>query len=160
MRSDPRLVIAAVAAVAVCAVFACSFAIGRATESGHATLAEGPSALALASGGPAIPVGLSSAPPLDAGTVARPAPAPNRRSAARAHAAQPLSSHVFPMPVQISKPAPALAVEPPASSAPNPVPSPAPAPTPSLPPTGSSGSGGGSSGGGAGGGGASFDSSG
>jgi hypothetical protein len=51
-----------IAAVAVCAVFAGSFAIGRATNSGDAARAEAPSSLPAASVRAAVPIRLSEVP--------------------------------------------------------------------------------------------------
>jgi uncharacterized membrane protein YgcG len=148
VHTDPRLVIAV---AVVCAVFVCFFAIGRATDAGRVARSEAPSALPVARAGAAIPVGLGSAPPLDAGAAGSPASPPSQPSSAPAPsaAAQPLARQAFPAPVQLSQPAPSISAAPRPTSAPAPAPAPSPAPTRSLPTSESPGSGGASSGSGA-----------
>jgi outer membrane biosynthesis protein TonB len=140
-----RSVAVAVALVAVGAVFACFFAIGRATAPGSAR-AEAPLTLPVTSAGAAIPVQLVSAPPIDIFVPAPPPPpTPRPRS-------QPASAPTTPAPSQAVTPtvesAPAPAPQPTPTPQPEPsrpaAPAPAPrAPAPSAPSSGGSSHGGG-----------------
>lgn len=101
---------------ALCVAFACSFAIGRATDPGSAPHAEAPSSPPVAHVSAAIPIQLTEAPPIATST---PAPAPTRASAPAtpAPAARaPAQSSASEAPV--SQPAPEPVPEPVRSAAP------------------------------------------
>jgi hypothetical protein len=120
--SPPRIglrrpVALAVALVSVGAVFACFFAIGHATDSRSAR-AEGPAAsLPVASVGAAIPVGLTSAPPIEI-YVAPPPPRPSPHPSSPPSA--PPTSPAPVQPVAHQAPSAPVASPQPAPSAPAP----------------------------------------
>ncbi len=118
------------------ALFACSFAIGRAASSGSGAPAEAPPSIQVAFAGTVIPLRLSSAPPIQMQAAAS---STHPVHAARSEAvsvpsvrvrARPLTAGTTPpaqAPVREAAPAPAPAPQPPASAPPAGAPASAPA---------------------------------
>jgi hypothetical protein len=131
-RVDPRLLLV----VALLAgVFACFFAIGRGSGGSSTSGAEAPARPAVLASRATVPLRLSSAPPLDTGSAANPAPAPAPAAVVKVPPVAPATAVRPLQEVPASQPAPTPARAP----APTPAPSqPAPSSAPVLP-TGGSG---------------------
>ena len=95
-----------IVAASLCAVFACFFALGRATHPGRVLRVEAAPSLPVASVSAPIPVRLSSVLPLDV------APVPVIRRAPAPRAPAPAQSEVFRAPVGLSQSAPAVSSAP------------------------------------------------
>jgi rare lipoprotein A len=138
-RLDGRVLIGL---ACMCAVFACAYALGRASSGATAPRAEALSSIPVTPVSAAIPVHLSTAPPLEQEAPPPPPPKPKTKPAAPA-ATTPAPVLATPAPAPqtaapevsapVSRPAPAPAPK----AAPAPKPAPKAAPAPAKTPSGS-----------------------
>jgi hypothetical protein len=99
------------AVASLCAVFACFYGVGRAMHAGKAARVEAAPSLSVASVSAAIPVRLSSAPPLDAAPEAG-AASTGQGSRPNSTPTAPTQSEVFHAPLGLPQAAPAVSSAP------------------------------------------------